>query len=159
MPPTSLSSFLPAPPKPEAKGPRLLTPTTNAIPTIVTKGARIYNALHTVAVTALLAFQFRALITDPYRVMVLDLLPLVILQCAYCVVCLPATGTWPNTSSGNAGNEAAGSASGKPTKGAPTASLRKRPAGMGRIGAAAPGGWKAKVMVTGPICTVEAFIG
>jgi GPI biosynthesis protein family Pig-F len=147
MPPTSLSSILPAPPNSEAKGRRLLTPTTNAIPSIVAKGGRKYNALHTTTVTALFALQFRALVSDPYRVMLLDLVPLVVLQCAYCVVCLPATGTWPNTS-GSTTNETAGITSGKGAKPAATGSSRKRPVGMGRIGAVASGGWKAKVMVT-----------
>jgi len=156
MPPTSLSSILPAPPNTEAKRRRLLTPTTNAIPSIVGKDGRKYSALHTMAVTALFALQFRGLVTDPYRIMLLDLIPLVVLQCAYCVVCLPATGTWPNISD-SAGNEAAGNASGKGAKGAATGSLRKRPAGMGRIGAAASGGWKGKVMVTGPILRRECI--
>lgn len=146
MSPTSLSSALPPPPKSEDKGPRLLTPTTNAIPTISAQDGRKYNALHTVAVVALFVFQFRALVVDPYRIMLLDLAPLIILQCVYCVACLPPTGTWLNTS-GSSGNEAAGSGSGKSTKGGGTGGLRKRPAGMGRIGASGSGGWKGKALV------------
>ncbi len=149
MPPTSLSSILPTtPPKPENKGPRLLTPTTNAIPLISAKNGWKYPVLHTVAVVALFVLQFRALVADPYWIMIVDLGPLAILHCAYCVSCLPPTGTWSNTTSSGS-NEAAGSAGVKTVKGSGTGSLRKRPAGLGRAGASSSGAGKGKVIMVG----------
>ncbi len=145
---SSLSSILPSPPESEHRGPRLLTPTTNAIPFISVKHARNYSTLHTVAVAVLFLLQFRALVADPTRIMLWDLCPLILLQCAYCVACLPPTGTWPNTTTNSSSNEAAGSGVGKSNKGSGVGSMRKRPAGLGRSGAA-PGGWKGKVVVLG----------
>jgi GPI biosynthesis protein family Pig-F len=146
MSPTSLSSILPTPPKTEVKGPRLLTPTTNAIPLISTRNGWNYSIIHTVAVVTLFVLQFRALVADPYQVMILDLVPLMLLQCAYGVSCLPPTGTWSNTTN-TSGNEAAGNVSAKTNKGSGTGSLRKRPAGLGRAGASPSGGWKGKLVV------------
>ena len=142
---SSLSSILPSPPASERKGPRLLTPTTNAIPFVSVKHVRDYCTLHTVAVVVLFLLQFRALVADPYRIMLWDLCLLILLQSAYCVACLPPTGTWANTTTHSSGNEAAGSGSGK-NKGSGVGSMRKRPVGLGRTGAAS-GGWKGKAMV------------
>lgn len=142
---SSLSSILPSPAS-ERKGPRLLTPTTNAIPFVSVKHVRGYSTLHTVAVAVLFLLQFRALVADPYRIMLWDLCLLIPLQSAYCVACLPPTGTWANTTTHSSGNEAAGSGSGRLNKGSGVGSMRKRPAGLGRSGAAS-GGWKGKAMV------------
>ena len=146
MSPTSLSSILPAPPKSEDRGPRLLVPPTNAIPLISAKNGWKYSLLHTASVMALFVLQFRALVANPYRIMILDLGPLMLLQCAYCVSCLPPTGTWSNTIS-SSGNETAGSGPVKTSKGSVTGSLRKRPVGVGRAGASSAGGIKGKLMV------------
>jgi hypothetical protein len=146
MPPTSLSSILPSPPHLEYKVPRLLTPTTNTIPLISVKNGKKYSSLHTAAVVVLFVLQFPALVAAPYRIMLLDLGPLILLQCAYCVACLPRTGTWSSTTS-SSGNETAGSGPPKPIKGGGTGSMRKRPAGLGRTGTSGSGGWNGKVMV------------
>lgn len=143
----SLSSTIPSPPEAAHEGPRLRTPTTNAIPMLSAENGRNYSRLHTVAVMVLFLLQFRALVADPYRMMVLDLGPLVVLQCAYCVAVLPSTGTWPNTV-GSGGSATVGSHFGKLAKAGGTGSLRKRPAGLGRTGAFGAGGWKGKVMVS-----------
>jgi hypothetical protein len=153
MSPSSLTSILPSNPRPERQGSRLLTPTTNAIPLVSSKYGKNYAILHTVAVVTLFVLQIGALVADPYRVMILDLGPLILLQCAFCASCLPPTGTWSNTTS-NDGNDIAGGVSGKTTKGMGTGSLRKRAAGLGRAGAPGPGGWKGKVTV----CTTNTAI-
>jgi hypothetical protein len=153
MSPSSLTSILPSPPRPERQGTRLLTPTTNAIPLVSPKYGMNYAILHTVAVVTLFVLQIGALVADPYRVMILDLGPLILLQCAFCASCLPPTGTWSNTIS-NDGNEISGGVSGKIIKGTKTGSLRKRPAGLGRAGAPGPGEWKGKVTV----CTANTAI-
>lgn len=149
MSPTPLSSILPPAPKSEHKGPRLLTPTTNAIPFISARNGRKYSTIHTVAVMALFVLQFRALVANPYWMMLWDMGPLVLLQCAYCIACLPPTGTWSN-STGSSSTEMAGNGQGKPVKGSGTGSMRKRPAGLGRTGASGSGGWKGRVMVSAP---------
>jgi hypothetical protein len=146
MSPTSLASLLPPSPSSAHKGPRLLTPTTNSIPLISASNGRNYSAVHTVAVVALFVIQFRASVANPYWIMIMDLVPLALLQCAYCILCLPPTGTWPNTTSSGS-NDTASSASAKPSKLGGTGSMRKRPAGLARAGATGPGGWKVKAMV------------
>ena len=146
MSPASLSS-VPSSPRSKGDGPRLLTPSTNAIQLISAKYGRNHSTIHTVAVVALFMLQFRALVADPYRVMLLELCPLALLQCAYCVVCLPPTGTWLNTTS-SSGNEAAGSAMGRSTKGSGTGSMRKRRLGLARTSASGVWGWKGKAMVS-----------
>lgn len=153
MSPASLSSILPTPPQGEYKEPRLLTPRTNAIPLISGQNGRTYSTLHTVAVMMLFMLQFRYLVTRPYRTMVLDLGPLMLLQCVYCVACLPSTGTWSNTI-GNGSGITVGSHLGKPTKGGGTGSSRKRHVGLGRTGLSESGGWKGMVMVSVSILTV-----
>lgn len=146
MSPSSLTSILPSPPESERKRPRLLTPSTNAIPLISAENGTKYSLLHTVAVLVLFVVQFRALVADPYRTMMLDLIPLALLQCGYCIACLPPTGTWHSTTS-ESGSQTAGSSSVKPSKASGTGSLRKRPAGLGRTGNPGSGRWKAKALV------------
>jgi hypothetical protein len=146
MSPTSLSSILPSPPESDSEGPRLLTPTTNTIPLISVKNGKNYSLIHTVAVVVLFVVQFRALVAAPYRIMLLDLGPLILLQCAYCVACLPRTGTWSSTTS-SSGNETASTGPPKSIKSGGTGSMRKRPAGLGRTGTSGSGGWNGKVMV------------
>ena len=143
----SLSSNLRSPPEAERKGPRLRTPTTNAIPLSSAENGRNYSRLHTIATILFFWLQFQALVADPYRMMVLDLGPLILLQCAYCVAFLPSIGTWPNTV-GSGGSATVGSHFGKLARASGTGSLRKRPAGLGRAGAFGSGEWKGKVMVS-----------
>lgn len=142
MPPTS-SVPPPAPGHQTDSRPR---PTANAIP-LRSAGYGIgYSTLHTLTVTMLFGLRFRALVSDPYRTMILDLGPLSLLQCAFCAACLPPSGTWPNVTD-DGDSEPPGSGLGKTTRRNESGGLRKRPATLGKN---APSGfrtWKQKAMV------------
>ena len=73
---------------------RLLTPKTPAITRIETPTARLYGSTHVPLVLAYYVFRFKALVADPLSTTIWDIVPLTLLQCVFCTVCLPSAGTW-----------------------------------------------------------------
>jgi len=67
------------------------SPTSAPIDLLDNDIARIYTHLHPLLLLSLFYFQFNALVANPVQTLLSSLVPLALLQIAYCILCLPPT--------------------------------------------------------------------
>ncbi|KAF2429781.1 PIG-F-domain-containing protein [Tothia fuscella] len=66
---------------------------TDAINVLNTDTAKLYTHIHPILVLSAYYFNFSSIVADPVSSLIKFLIPLNVLQIAYVVICLPATGT------------------------------------------------------------------
>ena len=152
MAPPSLAHVVPHAPSSstESASSRLLNPTTNPIPLLSSPSARLYALLHTALVPSLYLLRSGPLVVDPLSTLTYDLIPLATAQAAFCVLCLPAAGTWNNgTKDGGRGIvEGTASATHTPIKsGKGSLGRRKGAKTAAHLSDPTVGGFSARIMV------------
>lgn len=70
---------------------RRIEPISQPISILPTDSARLYTHIHPVLLLGSLYLSFGKLVNDPVNTLLWALLPLSLLQAAYCVTCLPAS--------------------------------------------------------------------
>lgn len=109
----------------------LLTPTTNAIPLLISPNARYVAYGHTVLIPLYYYLRSSALIRSPLDTLIRDLLPVAVVQAGFCATCLPSAGTWNSgTKDGGKIIEGTAAATSKSGKG----SVRKKGGKMSSVG-------------------------
>lgn len=69
--------------------PQFIEPVSQTVALLHTETARLYTNLHPVLILGPIYLFFGHLVQDPVTTLSWTVLPLAILQCAYCTVCLP----------------------------------------------------------------------
>ncbi|MCJ1444123.1 MAG: Glycosylphosphatidylinositol (GPI) anchor assembly protein [Stictis urceolatum] len=105
---------------------RTITPTTTPIPNYTDPLAKAYTHIHPLLVLAYYRLRFFSLVEDPVPELARQLIPLVILQSAYVVICLP-----PTTGSNRVGDIAKSGKGDNKAKAAKRDAKSKAPAAMG----------------------------
>ena len=151
MAPPSLAHIVPQPPTSKHRpSSRLITPTTNPIPLLASSSARLYALLHTGLIPSLYLLRSGPLVADPLPTLTYDLIPLATAQAAFCVLCLPAAGTW-NNGTKDAGRgivEGTASATNTPIKGGKGSIGRRKGAKTAaHLHDPTVGGFSARIMV------------
>lgn len=134
----------------ESSSSRLLRPTTNPIPLASASSGRLYALLHTALVPSLYLLRSGPLVADPLTTLTYDLIPVATAQAAFCVLCLPAAGTWNNgTKDGGKGIvEGTASATHTPVKsGKASLGRRKGAKTAAHLNDPSTGGFSARIMV------------
>jgi hypothetical protein len=75
---------------------RMPTSKSDAINVLNTDTAQLYTHIHPFLVLSAYFFNFTSIVTDPVSSLSTFLIPLSILQVAYVILCLPATGSSPS---------------------------------------------------------------
>lgn len=81
--------------------PTQLQSTTAPIRNLNSNAANVYTHIHPIIVLSGYYALFQKIVDDPLQQLSLLLLPLAILQTAYVTVCLPITGSQPNSAKGS----------------------------------------------------------
>ena len=152
MAPPSLAHVVPHAPSAssDSSPSRLLTPTTNPIPPTSASSGRLYALLHTALVPALYLLRSGPLVTDPLSTLTYDLIPLATAQATFCVLCLPAAGTWNNGTKDGGRGIVEGTASATHTSiksGKGSLGRRKGAKTAAHLNDPSVGGFSARIMV------------
>jgi GPI ethanolamine phosphate transferase 2/3 subunit F len=150
MAPPPLAHVVPHAPS-SSPSSRLLTPTTKPIPLLNAPTARLYALVHTALIPSLYLLRSGPLVRDPLPTLTFDLIPLATAQAAFCILCLPAAGTW-NNGTKDAGRgivEGTASATNTPVKsGKASIGRKKGTKAAAHLNDPTIGGYGARIMVS-----------